>query len=368
MNEVRLGVVGMGGMGSHHARKVAEGKVPRARLAAVCDADAKRLEPWKDAAKFARSAELIRSGTVDAVVIATPHYAHTTVGVDALRQGLHVLVEKPISSHVADAERLIAARARPDQVFAAMFNMRTDDYYIKLRNLIRRGELGSVLRYQWTVTNWYRTQNYYNSGGWRGTWEGEGGGVLLNQAPHNLDLLWWMFGRPSKLRAFCHFGKYHRIEVEDEVTAYLEYESGATGVFIASTGEAPGTNRLEIAADRGRVVFENDQIVFNRTVEPVPVHRAGSDKLYAVPETWNAVVPAAGHGGQHVEVLKNFADAILDGAPLIAPAEDGLYSVELANAMIYSSVKNETVTLPLDGQAYEGVLQQLIAGARADRT
>lgn len=367
MDQVRIGIVGVGGMGSHHARYIQEGKVRRAKLAAVCDIDPERLKAFKDVKGFASSDALIASGEVNAILVATPHYDHTTIGIAALKAGLNVLVEKPISVHKADCERLIAAyktRPRKSQVFAAMFNQRTDPHFIRVRKLILDGELGQIRRTNWIITNWFRTQSYYNSGGWRATWRGEGGGVLLNQCPHNLDLFQWMCGMPTSVRAFCKLGKYHTIEVEDDVTAYVEYPNGATGVFITTTGEAPGTNRLEITGDRGKVVVENGSITFTRNETPADEFLKSSRESFATPATWNVSIPINGSGGQHMEITQNFVDAILDGKPLIAPAVEGIHSVELANAMIMSSLTGKTVSLPLSGATYERLLKKLVAGSK----
>lgn len=368
MNQVRLGIVGVGNMGTFHAQYLREGKVRRAKLVAVCDVDPARLQPYQDLETFERSEDLIRSGAVDAVLIATPHYFHTTIGIDALQQGLHVLVEKPISVHKADAEKLCAAHTNPKQVFAAMFNQRTRAPFRKVKKLIEAGELGPIQRVNWIITDWFRTEAYYASGGWRATWKGEGGGVLLNQCPHNLDLLQWICGMPARVRAFCSLGKYHNIEVEDEVTAYLEYPNGATGVFVTTTGEAPGTNRLEIAGDRGKVVVEGGKVSFIRNEIPTSEFCRTSPQSFARPDVWHIEIPAdAGSGGQHQEVTQNFVDAILDGVPLIAPAEEGVRSVELANAMLFSSLKGETLDLPLDGQAFEAQLKALIEGSTFEK-
>jgi predicted dehydrogenase len=366
MTEVRLGIVGVGGMGSHHARCVQGGNVPRLRLTAVCDVDPKALAKCADPVRrYADSRELIRSGEVDAVLVATPHYDHTTVGIDALGRGLHLLVEKPISVHKADAERLIAAWKGNGQVFAAMFNQRTDPYYQRVRRLVQGGELGALQRVSWIVTNWFRTQCYYDSGGWRATWKGEGGGVLLNQCPHNLDLLQWIAGMPVRVRAFCGLGKRHAIEVEDEVTAYFEYANGATGVFITGTGEAPGCNRLEICGDRGALVLEEGSLRFTRNETPAAEFLRTSKQGFARPPVWQvAFPPEKDSGTQHTGILLNFTEAILDGAPLLAPASDGLRSVEFANAMLLSSMTGQTVELPMDGAAYERQLQKLVAESR----
>lgn len=368
MDCVRIGVIGVGGMGSVHVRYLLNGEVKRGQLTAICDVDPAKLAEFPEVKSFADSAALIRSGEVDAVIIATPHYAHTTIGIDALEQGLHVLTEKPISVHKADALRLIAAHEGcRDRVFAAMFQLRTNPVWKRIRSLIEDGELGEVQRTFWSITAWYRTEAYYASGGWRATWKGEGGGVLLNQCPHNLDLFQWMCGMPARVRAFCGWGRYHDIEVEDEVTAYLEYPNGATGLFMASTGEAPGTDRLEIAGERGKLVYEDNRLTFYRNVTSARTFSKTSPNGFDKPEMWTCAIPIPDVKTGHVVVAQNFVEAILDGTPLIAPAEEGLHSVELANAMIYSSLTGQTVPLPLDAGAYEAKLQSLITASRFEK-
>jgi predicted dehydrogenase len=364
MKNVRLGIIGYGIMGQGHAREVMAGHVRRLRLTAVADADAGRLADLPPAVRRFTSAEsMLASGAVDAVLIATPHHFHASVGIAALAAGLHVLVEKPVAAHKADAERLLAAH-RGRQVFAVMLNQRTDPFYRKLRDLIARGELGAIQRINWIVTTWFRPQAYFNSGGWRATWAGEGGGVLINQAPHQLDLLWWLFGAPKTVWANCQLGRWHDIEVEDAVTACLEYPDGATGVFVTGTGEAPGTNRLEIAAENGRVVLEDDRIVWQRNAVPVSVFsRTTAQNFGRPPRRADRVFTYPNHGPQHNAVLRNFADAILDGRPLIAPAAEGLHSVELANAMLLSSSTRRAVELPMSAAAYARWLKRRIAGS-----
>ena len=364
---VRLGIIGVGTMGSYHAKYLLDGTIKRAELTAVADIDPTRLEPYPSLARFDSAETLIRSGLVDAVIIATPHYAHTTIGIDALQQGLHVLVEKPISVHKADCQRLIAAHTNKKQVFAAMFNQRTDPRFKTIKKMIDAGELGDLWRVNWIITDWFRTEAYYASGTWRATWKGEGGGVLLNQCPHNLDLLQWMTGLPVRVRGFASLGKYHNIEVEDEVTAYFEYANGATGVFVTSTGEAPGTNRLEIAGDKGKIVVEGDKVIFVQNAIPMREFSKTSPERFAKPATTVKELPVAGRGGQHAEITQNFVDAILDGVPLIAAAEEGIRSVELGNAMIYSALTDQTVTLPLDAHAYEEFLFGLIRNSKLEK-
>jgi predicted dehydrogenase len=367
MKSVRLGIIGLGNMGVGHAENIVSGKVSRCELTAVCGPTPEKLARFPNAKGFTRSEELIHSGDVDAVLIATPHYSHTTIGIDALQHGLHVLVEKPISVQKADCERLIAAHQDPKQVFAVVFNQRPDPYYRKVRELIHGGELGPIRRINWIITNWFRTDAYYKLGSWRATWAGEGGGVLLNQCLHNLDLFQWLFGMPNRVRCFCAFGRYHDIEVEDDATAYFEYANGATAVFLTSTGEAPGTNRLEVAAENGKLVLENDSLVFTENEMPMTEFSRTAAKAFAAPATQESKFTFPDHGGQHVAVLQNFVDAILDGTPLLAPAGEGIRSVELVNAILLSSALNQTVELPLDSAVYERYLQEKISTSRFNK-
>jgi len=368
MNIVRLGIIGMGNMGKFHADYLLAGKVSRAELTAVCSTSPAKLEKYKALKIFDDGEKLIRSGAVDAVVIATPHYQHTSLGIAALEAGLHIMIEKPISAHKADAERLIAARKKkPKLVFAAMFQFRTEPRYTKIQQLIRDGELGQVVRINWIITDWYRTEAYYASGGWRATWKGEGGGVLLNQCLHQLDTLQWLVGMPARVRGFCQIGRYHNIEVEDNVSIFLEWANGATGVFVSSTGETPGSNRFEIVGTRGKVVLENNKLAFTRNdadmIEFSKAAKTGFDK----PGTSSADIPFDNAAAPHAELMQNFTDAILDGTPLLVPGEEGIHSVELANVMLYSSVINQTVELPMDSAAFEKKLQQLIAESKFEK-
>jgi len=366
-SEVRIGVIGLGGMGGYHARYLLEGKIKRAKLGAVCDVDPSAFAKFPDVKNYTDSAKLIRSGDVDAVIIATPHYYHTTIGIDALEQGLHVLTEKPLSVHKADCARLIAAHKNPKQVFAIMFQSRTNSLYKKVKKIVSDGELGEIRRVIWIVTDWFRSEAYYASGGWRATWRGEGGGVLINQCPHNLDVLQWVCGMPARIFARVTFGKYHAIEVEDDVTAYLEYPNGATGVFIATTGEAPGTNRWEIHGERGRLVVERGKISFQRTEIPVTEYSRTTKEIWSQPPQWNIEIPHAGEGGAHENITRDFVEAILDGKPLIVRAEEGINSVEIANSIIHSSLTGRMVDLPLDAEAYEKQLKDLIANSKFEK-
>jgi predicted dehydrogenase len=305
---------------------------------------------------------------VDAVIIATPHYQHTTLGIAALKQGVHAMVEKPISAHKADAERLIAAhRSHPKVVFAGMFQLRAEPRYLKIKKLIDSGDLGEVVRMSWIITDWYRTEAYYASGGWRATWKGEGGGVLLNQCLHNLDMLQWLLGMPARVRSFCQLGRFHHIEVEDTATAYFEYDNQATGIFVTSTGETPGSNRFEIAGTRGKIVLERDKLTFTRNEADMIEFSRTSKVGFAKPEVWNVEIPIENASNPHAILVQNFVNAILDGEPLVAPGEEGIHSVELANVMLYSSLLGQTVKLPMDSAAYEQKLNRLIAESKLEK-
>jgi len=362
---VTIAVIGIGNMGSSHLKTIRE--IGNLKLTAICDVDVEKGE------KFAKEygvdffkdhQSLLKAKVAEAVVIATPHYDHTVIGIAALKAGYHVLVEKPISVHKADCERLIAAYTNKDQVFCAMFNQRTNPHYIKAKDMLAKGELGEFRRVNWIITDWYRTEAYYSSGGWRATWEGEGGGVLLNQCPHQLDLIQWICGMPSKLTTIGGFGKFHNIEVEDDVTTVMEYPNGATGVFVTTTGEAPGTNRLEIVGTRGKLVIEGrDGLTFVRNEQPTDLHLKEAKTGFSRPPVWNIEIPMHGSGEQHKGILKNFANAIQGKETLLAPAIEGIHSVELANAMIYSLLKKVPVEFPLDGALYETTLKGLIASS-----
>lgn len=365
--KVRIGIVGLGNMGSAHIAHIS--KVAGAELAACCDIVPEKAEKFGrqyNVPFFTDAGKMMDSGLLDAIIIAVPHYFHTPICVDAFAHNLHVLTEKPIAVHKNDALKMIRAHeAHPDKKFAAMFQLRLTPAVQKLRELIQRGELGSLTRVTWTATGWFRSQAYYDSGTWRATWKGEGGGVLLNQCPHHIDQFQWLFGMPKTVHAKCYIGKYHHIEVEDEVIADFEYENGMVAQFIASTSEAPGTLRVEIACDRGRVVMENGKIEFLRNEIPTMEFKNTTKTLFGIPPYWAIDVPVpADPGDNHLHMLENFVDAIQHDAPLVAPAEEGLNSVELANAMLFSSMKQRDVNLPLDGDAYEAMLHGLIENSQ----
>jgi predicted dehydrogenase len=370
MDKVRLGVIGLGNIGKFHADYLRAGKVSRCELAAVCSPSPVKLENFRDHGIkiFGDAQELIQSRAVDAVIIATPHFQHAPLGIAAFENGLHALIEKPIAAHKADAEKLIAAHKKfPKLIFAGMFQLRVEPRYEKIRALLQSGELGEIVRVNWINTDWFRTEAYYASSAWRATWRGEGGGVLLNQCLHNLDVLQWLCGMPARVRGFCQLGRFHKIEVEDNVTIYLEWPNGATGTFISSTGEAPGANRLEIVGTHGTLILDNHKLIFTRNATDMIEFSQTATQGFVKPESRVEEISFADAVSPHAMQTQNFVNAILDGEPLIAPGEAGIFSVELANAMVFSSLLDKTLELPMDGAAWEKKLNQLIAGSKIEK-
>lgn len=365
MDKVRIGIIGHGGMGSHHARYLAAGEMPNAELAALCDVDPARLQGVEEKygrklACFKSADELFAAKCCDAVIVATPHYFHPPLVMQALENGVHALSEKPAGVYTKQVREMNEMAAKSDLVFGVMFNQRTRPVHQKLRELIASGEAGEIKRTIYVINSWFRAQSYYDSGGWRATWAGEGGGVLANQCPHNLDLWQWICGMPKRVYAFCHFGKYHDIEVEDDVTAYVEYENGATGVFITSTGEAPGTNRLEIHADRGKLIMENGAIDFWRTRMPASQFLTEWEGGFGSPESWKCQIPIKGSGEEHKGITRNWLDAIRNGTPLLADGTEGINGVEIANAMMLSTWTSDWVDIPVDEDLFYAELQKRV--------
>jgi len=370
MDKVRIGIIGLGNIGQIHVSNLLESKVPRGILTAVGDVFPDKLPEYeaKGLKTFDSGEALIASGEIDALMVATPHFQHTALGIAALEAGLHVMVEKPISAHKADAERLIAAaNARPELTFSGMFQMRVEPRYQKLRELVQDGELGELIRVIWIMTDWFRTEAYYQSSDWRATWKGEGGGVLLNQCLHQLDALQWIVGMPSKVQSHVGIGRHHDIEVEDDVTCYMEYANGATGAFITSTGETPGSNRFEIAGTKGRALLENDRLIVTRNEVASDEWSRTSKIGFKQPETTVEEIPIPGADNAHAQLIANFVNAILDGEELIAPGASGIGSVELANVMVYSGILGQAVDLPMDSAAWESKLNELIASSTHEK-
>ncbi|MDR0313973.1 MAG: Gfo/Idh/MocA family oxidoreductase [Treponema sp.] len=372
MDKVRMGVIGMGNMGSAHIKSIVGGMVEGMELGAAAD----RLEARRKWGAenmpagvpiYNDGMELIKSGKVDAVLLAVPHYDHPPLTIEAMKNGLHVMCEKPAGVYTKQVREMNEfAATKKDLVFGMMFNQRTNCVFRKMHELVQGGSLGAVKRVSWIITDWYRTQSYYDSGGWRGTWDGEGGGVLLNQCPHQLDLFQWICGMPNRVRAFCHNGKWHNIEVEDDVTAYMEYPNGATGTFITSTADAPGTNRFEVTLEMGSLVCDGGKAIklTKLSMNEREWCKTCPEGFKRPPETVEEVPTDGLHEG-HNGVLKAFAGKILHGTPLIAEGKEGIHGLTLSNAMHLSSWLDKTVTLPLDEELFLSELNKRRSTSKA---
>lgn len=368
--KIRLGIIGIGNMGTGHAGNVLGGKCPELELVAVADTNPDRLAWGKENLQgqitfFDDAIKMLDSGMIDACIIAVPHYDHPTLAMECMKRGIHVMVEKPAGVYTKQVREMNEeAKRHPEVVFGMMFNQRTNCIYRKMRELIQSGAYGEIRRTNWLITSWYRPQAYYDSGDWRATWSGEGGGVLLNQCPHQLDLWQWICGMPVKIKSEMHFGKWHDIEVEDDVTTYVEYANGATGVFVTSTGDAYGTNRFEVQMDKAKLVVEDNKLrvweydmteqEFSRS-NKVPFGSVGKKEIE---------VETDGQDPEHVGVLNAWAGAILRGTPLVADGSEGINGLTLSNAMHLSAFLGKTVELPLDEEVY---YQELMKRAAASR-
>ncbi len=369
---IRLGVIGTGNMGRSHITNFLKGKIRDMRVTAIADIVPEKMDWVKERMPqvkcFNSAEELMDSGEVDAVIICTPHYFHPPYVIMALQKNLHVVSEKPAGVYTKQVREMNEVAQKSDKVFAMMFNQRTNCIYRKIKEIVDSGEYGEIRRVNWIITDWYRTQAYYNSGGWRATWAGEGGGVLLNQCPHQLDLWQWICGMPSKIRAFCHYGKWHDIEVEDDVTIYAEYPNGATGMFITTTGDYPGTNRLEITLDKAKIICDNSRgkDILEITVldESIKENCKNCKDGFTDIKTETYPIETDGVNDQHIGVLNAFSSHILNGTPLVARGEEGINGLMISNAAHLSSWTDKTVTLPVDEDVFYAELQKRVATSR----
>ncbi|MBQ8372464.1 MAG: Gfo/Idh/MocA family oxidoreductase [Clostridia bacterium] len=374
MGKVRFGIVGCGNMGTGHAKNFIDGKFEDGVITALCDLNPKKMEYFKDKLEgvtyFTDAEEMFKSGLCDVVMICTPHYQHPELAIKALDNDLNCIVEKPAGVYTLQVKEMLARAEKSDKILGIMFNQRTNPAFKKMKAMIAEGAIGEIKRTNWIITDWYRSQYYYDTGAWRATWVGEGGGVLYNQAPHQLDLFQWIVGMsPSKVRAFCHFGKWHDIEVEDDVTCYCEYPNGATGVFITCTADAPGTNRFEVTGTKGTLIFENNKLYYKQLEVDEREHCMTVQKGFEMPKVLPTVeVELEGENLQHVGIVRNIIAAVQGKEPVYAPARDGLNGVMLANAMHLSSWLGKEVSLPIDDELFYEELKKRIAISKPRET
>ena len=377
MEKVRYGIIGVGNMGSSHAKNFYKGAVENGVLTAICDLKPEKMQAVLDlkpedapaVTTFSDYKEMLKSGRIDAVIVAVPHYSHPQLVIDALECGIHTICEKPAGVYTKQVKEMNEVAKNSKALFTMMFNQRTNCVYRKMREMVMNGEIGTIKRINWIITSWYRSQSYYDSGDWRATWSGEGGGVLFNQCPHQLDLLQWVTGMmPQRVHTFCHFGKWHDIEVEDDVTAYLEYENGATGVFITSTADTPGTNRFEILGDKGKLVCEHiekkDILTFYKLEKPEREFCFNHTGGFGEPKHEVITVETDGLNPQHKGILNNFSNAILGIEPLFVDGKEGINGVELMDSMLLSTWLGKTVELPIDDELYLEELNKRIQTSR----
>ena len=385
--KVRIGIIGFGQQGGAYAKFITDGMVPNMEIGAIADTDPAKRElasgTYPGVNVYDDCIALMESGDVDAVVTCVPHYLHPEMGIAALTRGIHALVEKPAGVYTKQVKELNEfAASKPELSFAIMFNQRNNPLYQRLKEIVDNGEIGGVLRTNWIITNWWRPQGYYDSSEWRATWGGEGGGVLVNQAPHQLDLWQWICGVPKSVFAKVSYGFRRNIAVEDEVTALVDYGNGATGTFVTATHDIVGTDRFEILGDQGKIVVEGSKTAtvtrlkkkereISEGMGPDDVRKLFMGQLNLDELQSTEVIEFESvWGGQHAGVLENFAANILDGTPLLAPGSDGINGVRLANAIHLSSWKGEEVGLDFDEDEFLGLLNDRIReeGKYAERS
>ncbi len=373
MEKVKFGIIGAGNQGTHYAKALFEGgKIENGVLTAVCDNRPAKLAAIKEKledksiAYFSDYKEMLDSGVCEAILVETPHYQHPEIVMECLKRGLHVICDKPAGVYTKQVREMNEFAAKHNARFAMMFNQRTDCGYRKMREIIAEGGIGELQRVTWIITNWFRTQQYYESGGWRATWEGEGGGVLINQCPHQIDLVQWIVGKmPKTVRGFCQYGKWHDIEVEDEVTAFFTYDNGATGVFITTTGEAPGTNRFEVSGTKGKLLAENGKLYWYKNEQGSDEVIRNSETGFTPPKCEIIEVETDGQSPQHAGIINNFANAILGIEAQFVQGVEGINGVELMNAIELSGWNNgEEIVLPVDEDRYLEELNKRRATSR----
>lgn len=381
VEKIKLGIIGYGAEGGMYANFFKQNDERLSsdiiELAAICDNDPvkkeKVAEDFPGLPFFDNYKDLLDSGVVNAIVTTVPHYEHTVMGIDALNKGIHLLGEKPAGVYTKEVKELIAtAEKNPETTFAIFFNQRTNPLYRRVKELMEQGVIGDLQRATWIITTWWRPQGYYNQSSWRATWGGEGGGVLVNQAPHQLDLLQWLCGKPEKVFAKMKYGAGRDIVVENEVNALLDFGNGVTGSFITCTNDLVGTDRLEIFGSQGKIVVEDSKKLIITHLEKPEVElskdmdmsdvvklfmgQMNADDVYKVTtEEFQQKM-----GEQHIEVLNNFADHVVNGADLLAPGSEGINGVRLANAMHLSEWLGKEVDYDHDEDLYLSELNKRI--------
>jgi len=370
MKKIRYGVIGLGNMGSMHSRQIVAEGGRHCRLTAVCDIVEEKAKAFGEELSvpyFTDGQAMYDSGLIDAVVIAVPHYWHGPLTIRAARKKIHVLCEKPMESRIGIARAMRAECKKHKVKLGLVFHHRTRGDMQKIKRIVESGQLGEVYRVEMVCSTWFRSQAYYNSGDWRGTWDGEGGGILINQAPHHLDLFGWIGGKPSRVTAVLDT-RDHDIEVEDTANVICEFPGGKNGYIYSSTAEQPGKERFVITGEKATLVLEDGKIRLGKLKYSL------KDQIYGMKSqsvvgaakakqtcTWKDVpLPKRGKGwGSHIELIRQFAKHILTGAEQYAPAEAGINELELSNAAYISGFKNKRVDMPVSGREIDLLIKKL---------
>ena len=371
MDKIKLGIIGFGNMGTGHTSNIMGGNCPEVELVAICDKNSARIEfgknkyPDANITYFTDAIEMLDSGLIDSCLVAVPHYDHTKYSIECMKRGIHVMCEKPAGVYTRQVREMIAeSEKHPEVVFGMMFNQRTNPVYRKMHELVHSGKYGEIRRTNWLITNWYRSQAYYNSSDWRATWAGEGGGVLLNQCPHQLDLWQWICGMPVKVQSKIKYGAWHDIEVDDDVTTFVEYENGATGVFITTTGDGKGSNRFEVQMDGAKLVVEDDKLTVTEFEMKESEFTKTNTEVFGSIKTHDLPIEIESKNPQHIGVVNAWAGKILHGTPLIAEGAEGLKGVILSNAMHLSDFLGKEIELPFDEDLYYEELMKRVATSK----
>ena len=371
MDKIKLGIIGFGNMGTGHTSNIMGGNCPEVELVAICDKNPDRCEfgknkyPDANITYFTDAIEMLDSGLIDSCLVAIPHYDHAKYSIECMKRGIHVMCEKPAGVYTRQVREMIAeSEKHPEVVFGMMFNQRTNPVYRKMHELVHSGKYGEIRRTNWLITNWYRSQAYYNSSDWRATWAGEGGGVLLNQCPHQLDLWQWICGMPVKVQSKIKYGAWHDIEVDDDVTTFVEYENGATGVFITTTGDGRGTNRFEVQMDGAKLVVEDDKLTVTEFEMKESEFTKVNTEVFGSLKVSNLPIEIEKTNPQHIGVVNAWAGKILHGTPLVAEGAEGLKGVILSNAMHLSDFLGKEVEIPFDEDLYYEELMKRVATSK----
>lgn len=372
MKKIRYGIVGLGNQGSYYLGLFLDGKIENGEISALCDHNINKLNKaaercgGRQVRAFLNYKEMLDSGVCDAVLVETSHYIHPEIVSECLKRGINVICDKPAGVYTKQVREMNEVAKKSEAHFAMMFNQRTNCVYRKMKEIIASGGIGELQRVNWIITNWFRTQKYYDSGSWRATWNGEGGGVLINQCPHQIDLVQWVVGKmPKTVRGFCQYGKWHDIEVEDEVTAFFEYDNGATGVFITTTGEAPGGNRLEISGTKGKLLCEGQKLTWYKLVEDILEWSAKAQDAFSMPKMEIIESETDGKNEQHAGIINNFTNALLGKEEFFVDGTEGINGVELMNAIEFSGWNGgKKIVLPVDEDEYLKELNEHRAHSR----